>query len=411
VQRIISDGFERASKPLNEARARMPKPDARTGLISRKAGDIVPEKIEWLWSGRLARGKHTCIAGEPGTGKSQLSIAIIATVTTGGEWPCGQGHSPAGNVLILSAEDGAADTIVPRLMAAGADLKRVHIVSAVRSIDGKGQRTFNLQTDIELLERKISEIGEVALVVVDPVSSYLGKTDSHKNSEVRGVLEPLSKMAERTCAAILTITHFSKTGAANTTKALHRFIGSIAFTGAPRTAFAVIEDAMNIGRYLFLHAKNNLAPPPQGLAYRLEQSIVGDSIVASRVWWESDTLSITANEAMAADMASGDQRSARAEAEEFLRDALAGGPVLQKEVKAAAEGAGLAWATIRRAKDRLGIKPYKVGMDGGWLWSLEVRRCSTQPEDAQPRDMSIFGKNEHLRANDMPDIPDFLKRS
>ena len=225
-----------------------PRPHFKAELLSRSAAAITPEKIEWLWPGRLARGKHTCIAGEPGTGKSQLSIAIIAIVTTTeGLWPCDEGPSPLiGNVIILSAEDGAADTIVPRLLAAGAHMERVHIVSAVRNPGGKGQRSFNLQSDIELLERKIAEIGDVALIIIDPVSSYLGKTDSHKNSEVRGVLEPLSNMAERCRVAVLTITHFSKTGAANTTKALHRFIGSIAFTGAPRAAFAVVEDAERI---------------------------------------------------------------------------------------------------------------------------------------------------------------------
>ena len=163
------------------------------GLISRRAGDITPEKVDWLWPGRLAKGKHSCGAGEPGTGKSQVSCSITATLTKGAEWPCGEGRAPIGSVIILSAEDGAADTIVPRLIAAGADRDRVHIVSAVRNPGGKGQRTFNLQTDIELLERKIAEIGDVALVIVDPVSSYLGKTDSHKNSEVRGVLEPLER--------------------------------------------------------------------------------------------------------------------------------------------------------------------------------------------------------------------------
>ena len=121
-------------------------------IISNLAKDIAPEKVEWLWPGRLARGKHTCLAGEQGTGKSQLSIAIIAAITTGGTWPCAEGRSPIkGNVIILSAKDGASDTIVPRLMAAGADLGRVHIVSAVRNIDRNGQRTFNLQTDIKIV--------------------------------------------------------------------------------------------------------------------------------------------------------------------------------------------------------------------------------------------------------------------
>ena len=176
--------------------------------------------------------------------------------------------------------------MVPRLIAAGADLSRVHIVSAVLQEGGKGRRTFNLQADLALLEQKIAEIGDVALVIIDPISSYMGKTDSHKNAEVRGALEPASEMAERLKVAILSITHFSKSGSGNNTKALHRFIGSIAFVGAPRAAFAVIEDADNEGRMLFLHAKNNMAAKPQGLAYRLVQMLVGEpgeSIVASYV--------------------------------------------------------------------------------------------------------------------------------
>ena len=82
-------------------------------LISRRAASITPEKVDWLWAGRIARGKHTCIAGEPGTGKSQLSINITAVITTSGGWPCGEGWAPLGNVIILCAEDSAADTIVP----------------------------------------------------------------------------------------------------------------------------------------------------------------------------------------------------------------------------------------------------------------------------------------------------------
>jgi putative DNA primase/helicase len=172
-------------------------------------------------------------------------MAIVATLTMGGQWPCNEGKAPLGSVIVLSAEDGAADTIVPRLHAAGADLGRVQIVSAVRERDGKGRRAFNLQVDLALLEKEIERIGDVTLIVIDPVSSNLGKTDSHKNAEVRGVLEPIGEMAERLRVAILSVTHFSKSGAGATTKALHRFIGSIAFVGAARIALAVIEDAEN----------------------------------------------------------------------------------------------------------------------------------------------------------------------
>ncbi len=175
------------SKEFKEAFA---VPDAKAngaGLIIRCASEIDPEPVEWLWEGRLALGKHTCIAGEPGTGKSQLATAITAAITIGDEWPCGEGMAPQGSVIILSAEDGEADTILPRLHAAGADCGRVHIISAVRTADD-GRRSFNLQADQQLLEQEINEIGDVVMVCIDPISSYLGGADSHKNAAVRGVL-------------------------------------------------------------------------------------------------------------------------------------------------------------------------------------------------------------------------------
>ena len=328
-------------------------------LISRRASEITPERVEWVWPGRIAQGKHTCIAGEPGTGKSQLSIAIAAAISTGGEWPCGEGRAPLGSVIVLSAEDGAADTIVPRLTAAEANLDRIHIVSAVGN--EKGRRGFDLKADLDELEKKIAEIGDVVLIVIDPISSYMGKTDSHKNTEVRGVLEPIAEMAERTRVAVCSVTHFSKPNAGKATKALHKFIGSIAFVAAARAAFAVLEDPNDKDRRLFLHAKNNLAEPPQGLAFQLEQVVVGEGIVTSRVDWEPEPITTTADEVLTA---TGKSNLALAEAEDFLEALLADGPVPSKEVDAEAEEAGITKATLRRAKASLGITSYKDGMKG-----------------------------------------------
>ena len=398
-----------------ESKANGKGPPSGDALICRCASEIAPERVDWLWPGRIARGKHTCFAGEPGTGKSQLATDIEARITMGAEWPCGEGRAPQGSIIILSAEDGEADTIVPRLLAAGADLGRVHIISAVR-IEGKGRRSFNLRADLDLLERKIVELGDVGLIRIDPISSYLGKTDSHNNAEVRGVLEPIAEMAERMRIAILSITHFSKTGAASTTKALHRFIGSIAFVGAPRAAFAVIEDSSDTERRLLLHAKNNLAAPPQGLAFRLKQTIVGDlgkRIVASRVEWEQEPVTVTADEALAAEAAGAADTSLGVEAENFLQQLLAEGPVPAKQVRADVEAAALSWSTVKRAKARLGIKAEKDGMDGGWSWSLP-RRGSNLSEEDHVLNVSPFVPDEPLRqdaiSEELPDLPAFLDR-
>jgi hypothetical protein len=372
----------------------IPIEDREPAIVTACASEIRLAPVRWIWPGRIARGKHTAIGGDPGGGKSTLAAFIAATISSGGEWPCGEGRSPRGSVLILSAEDGPGDTIVPRLIAAGADLRRCHIVTATRVDHGK-VRGFDLAADLDLLAARIGDIGDALAVVVDPISSYLGSVDSHKNAEVRSVLEPLSAMAERTGVAVISITHFSKPGASGA-KALHRFIGSIAFVGAPRIAFCVIEDAEQEGRKLFLHTKNNLAPPPQGLAFGLRQTIVGEGIVTSRIAWDSEPVRTTANEALAADTSSAIRPCAEAEA--FLRDLLADGPVPARRVKAEALDAGLAWATVRRAKDRLGVNARKGGMGGGWFWELpRPPKMLNSPEDAHPKKVSTFGQSEHLR--------------
>lgn len=346
---------------------------------------------------------------------------MAGAVTTGGAWPCGEGTAQIGSVVFLCAEDGAADTIVPRLMATGADRSKVSIVTAVRTGDGGGRRAFDLQRDLQGLERLIAEIGDVRLVVIDPISSYLGtKVDSHVNAAVRGVLEPVGEMAARLRVAILSVTHPPKgTG----TTAINRFIGSIAFVAAARAAFMVTGDPDDTGRRLLLGVKSNLAPLAKGCAFRLEQCLVGEpgkGIVASRVAWELTPVEITADAALqAADARGQADAPARAEAEEFLRGLLADGPVPAKQVKVDAKEAGLSWVTVRRAKVRLGVKPQKQGMDGGWSWSLPGgRRCSAIAEDPHHARLSTFAADDHLRAtssnsardDDAWGIPGFLLR-
>jgi putative DNA primase/helicase len=369
-------------------------------LIMQCAADVTPEPVEWLWPGRVAAGKLTLIAGEPGLGKSQVSVAMAAAVTTGGEWPCSEGCALQGNVVILSAEDGVADTIVPRLMAAGADCEHVQIISAVK--DQAGRRGFNLSADLKLLEQEITRLQDVRLVIIDPISSYLGpRVDSHVNASVRAVLEPVSEMAARLGIAIVAITHSPK-GAG--TAAIHRFIGSIAFVAAARAAFMVVPDPEDSGRVLFLPVKNNLAPLGKGLAFRLEQRLVGDpeaAIVASSVTWDDKPVTITADRALqAADEQAGGGRSGIDEAEEFLHNELRGGPAPVKDIKEAAAAHCISLRTLERAKRALGALAVKGGFDGddaGWSWRLPDKQPFSAKGDVEDRQLDRRPPSQNWR--------------
>jgi putative DNA primase/helicase len=351
-------------------------------LISHRASDIQPERLVWIWGGRIARGKVTLIGGPPGLGKSQVTANIAATVSIGGSWPCNEGSAPAGDVIIFSAEDGINDTIVPRLMAAGANRARIHIVEAATKPDGTGRKTFSLKADVDLLERLAAEIGTVRLIIIDPISAYMGGADGNGNVETREVLEPLSEMANRLGIAVVAVTHLNKGGAGGQT-ALNRFVGSIANVAAARSVYLIIEDPEDENRRLFLAAKNNLGLKSRGLAFRVEQRLIVGDILASNISWETDHVTASADEALSASENRGanEGRTAKDDAADFLRAVLGAGPMPVPEIEQEARTAGLLGAEslisqskpFRSARDMLGITPRRTGGTGAtgkWVWEL-----------------------------------------
>jgi RecA/RadA recombinase len=383
AQTLMSDAINAAAnKPAESVASSAPieqrSIEQQRALVISNLSDVQPEKIEWLWPGRIAIGKLTLIAGEPGLGKSQLAIAIASAVTTGGKWPDCDSRAPIGNVVILSAEDGLADTVRPRFDAAGGDASRVGVVRAVATTsDGKTVHgSFNLASDLALLEAEIRRRGGVQLVEIDPASSYLGKTDSHKNADVRSVLEPLAEMAERLRVAVVAVTHLNKSEG----RALNRIIGSIAFVAASRATFCVTSDPDDESntRRLFLQVKNNIAPPARGLAFRLEQRMVAEGVIGSAVCWDSSPVDMTADQALGA--AGLGEPSAKDDAIEFLKSVLASGPMPVKDIEAQAIDAGLLVTgkslsqskSVRDARKALGITSRKEGVaaDGRWVWAL-----------------------------------------
>jgi AAA domain len=311
---------ERQGKPWLAAAA------SEDALGSVKLAGIDPKPVEWLWPGRIATGKLTLLAGDPGLGKSQIATYIAARITGADEeWPDG-GQAPLGNVVILSAEDDIADTIRPRFEAAGANLDRVQVITGVRTKEN-GRRTFSLQADLALLGAKIREFGNVRLVIIDPITCYCGKVDGNSTTDIRGLLAPLNEFAEHYRVAVIAISHPPKSAPGG--KALYAVTGSLAWIAAARTAFTVAEDADMPGRRLFLNSKNNLAPLAAGIGYRLVQRI-GQGMQASYVDWDNAPVTVTADQALAATAGGSETGEAGRDAEEFLREFLAGGPMPAK---------------------------------------------------------------------------------
>jgi putative DNA primase/helicase len=370
-----------------------------SGIVLRCIANVEARPVHWLWPGRIARGKVSLLAGHPGLGKSQLALNLAGTVTTGGYWPVDRTRCEVGSVLILSAEDDPEDTIRPRLEAAGTDLSRCHILEAVQvqTLDGTQQRRgFSLETDITRLSAALVELRDVSLIIIDPITAYLGRTDSHKNAEVRTVLAALAEVAARFGAAVLAVSHLRKSGG----EALMQVMGSLAFVAAARAAYVVVKDQDNPARRLVLPIKNNLGEDQTGYAFRIDRERLSNGIETSRTVWEAESVAVTADEALAP-LQAAEERSAVQDAGDFLRGLLASGPVPSRQVKAGANAGGHAWAAIRRAQKALGVRVEKCGMLEGWEWRLPSKVLKNG-EDAQEKSMSTFGRNEHLREPSSP---------
>jgi hypothetical protein len=372
-------------------------------LITRRVADITPKSISWLWPERIPRGKVTVTAGDPGLGKSQTLASVAAIVTTGGQWPVTRERCVAGDALFLTAEDDVADTLRPRLEAAGANLERVHVIDGViagYAADGTQQdRMFSLEKDLRALEQKLVELRDVAVVVIDPISSYLGSADSHRNSEIRGLLAPLVQIAARHNVAIIAITHLNKAPGA---KALMRVLESVAFVALARAVFLVTPDPGDRTRRLFLPAKSNIARDTGGLAFRIEGAVVNGpegQIQTSRVMWESEPVTMT-DEAMQPPEPPKDG-SKLDEASEWLHLTLVDGPVPAAKIFAMAQVARIAEKTLQRAAKILNVNKEKSGKEGSWAWSLPPLKPTQDGQGGQEFLSRDFG---HLApAGSLPD--------
>jgi AAA domain len=326
--------------------------------------------VDWLWLGHLARGGLELLAGTPEIGKSQIHCQYIAHLTTGRDWPNGMPGVPPCRVIMITAEDTAADTIVPRLKAAGANLTLVEQLHAIRR-NGRDEM-FLLGEDLERLARIVRYFGDVGLISLDPITAYMGSNkhfDSHRATDVRSQLMPLKRFAEEFGIAITAITHPPKNASA---QALDHFIGSQAFIASARIGHLclpeMVEDAdgkkIPTGRRLFTNPKINIAARQPTLAYSIDvvdvepDAKTGVMIRAPVICWEGE-VAITAEEALAASRPSRSSARKTTDVDGFLYDILTGGPVTTSVIKTRGAVHGFSEDQLRGARQRLNVVAFR----------------------------------------------------
>ncbi len=331
-----------------------------------RMSDVASEEIDWLWERWIPARMLTILGGYGGDGKSTVMASLIGAWTTGGALPDGIIARPT-SVLMLSAEDDVSYAIRPRLDLHGTDSSRVFVLRGTIRADGKA-RWFDLKRDVELM-RGVIEANGIGVVVIDPLSSYLPKSDRNNEGDIRDALQPLMGLMEETGVGVVGIMHVGKTGDGR--RASQRLLGSTAFTALARSVLMIADqpderqpdDVASMGKLKVLQVvKSNYSIPPAPQVFRRP-------LDAPIVWLGASEVGI--EECFAVyPRTRGPEAKELADAMEFLKELLAAGPVRTAEVMSQARGQGFSERTLRRAKKKLGVVANRKDESGAWQWEL-----------------------------------------
>lgn len=351
--------------------------------VTRSLADVEPTKVEWLWPHWLPLGKVSILEGEPDVGKSVLTLTMAALVSNAGEWPrtvvdgvrVPTPDALSAGVVLVGVEDDEADTIVPRLVAAGADRTRIHTMR--QPVDAKGNpKPFVIPDDVDRLRRAVNEVG-AKLVVIDPITAYLStrSVKAGDDPSTRQALMPLVALAAATGCAILMVRHLNK---ATGMTAKNRGSGTIAYTGITRAVIVAAklkEPTCDGATHAIALTKGNLTRDPMAVGYRLD-SAPSDPDVPIVTW--CSPIDLTADQLVGADSAKvGDARKnapIRDECAGVLRELLADGPMrVDDAMEKTRAVVGCSSKSVRAAADRTGVIKKAVRSAGAidhWTWEL-----------------------------------------
>jgi len=349
--------------------------------------DIEPKPIHWLWENRFPSGCITIIVGRPGAGKSFLTTDMAARISTGKNWPDGS-FCDRGDVLFIACEDDPHMVMSPRLAAHNADVSKVHLMTMkkLEVDDGEDQEAMISLLDIRLIEDQVAKLPDCKMIVIDPIGSYLGSsTDSYKDNEVRSLLAPLAKLAEKYELSAVVVCHTRKAAVENADDAA---MGSRAFTGISRAVWHVMPDCDDDKRKLLLPGKSNLSAQNSGLAYRIEGK-------PAAVTWEKGEVNQSATDGMLQASSATGNTPILDEATGWLRHALEGGPKPSNEIKKESLKDGISATALRNARVKLKTASGPKILQGDWMIWL--------PENEI--DFDLLMENVSKRTNIKDNVP------
>ncbi len=347
---------ERAKNPQGTGSQKPGGTERRRALIISLA-EVKATLVNWLWKPYIPLGKLTLLEGDPSVGKTWLALMLAAIISK--DWPFPspvngrpEGESKSGTVLYMSAEDGLADTLKPRLDNMGADVNNIYVLTG--SQDETGKLNGITLADLEIIEEALKRVKPL-LLVVDPLQAYLGaRVDMHRANEVRPVLAGLAGLAEKHNCAALCIRHLSKSPQG---RAIYRGLGTIDFAAAARSILLLGQDPENEQKRAIVQTKNSLEKKGAAIAYEIAEG---------KFSWKG--LSDMTAASILSPEASAEDRTAIEVAQDFLGDILQEGTVPSEEIFKEAKKQRIADKTLCRAKASLNINSQKIGKS--WYWEL-----------------------------------------
>ena len=347
----------------------------KSHFIKRIASQVTPTAINWLWVNRIVGGKLNLFCGHPSIGKGLVTIDIAAKVSTGTDFPDAANPNGAKKVLVFSSEDAAEDTLVPRLKAAGANCDNVIIVEMLAEDDGT-ERVFSLDRDLPQLQEELDS-DDYGLVIIDPIMNHVGMVNAYNDQDIRTVLTPLQKLAEKKDVAVILVAHLNKKSDADL---ITRVGGGMGIVGVCRSAWMFTESKDNEGTKLMSSLKTNLTSANENMSYEIEGKPQKVFNKKTNEWetqdigfiiWKGKSKEILTMEHVGFKSA-GESKQSKCEA--WLAHYLKGGKILPvKAIYEEAEVLGFNEQMVRRVyKEKLkGVPPIQT--KEGWVWQIPLK--------------------------------------